>query len=318
MNILITGISGFVGTHLTSKLIEQGHHLVGLDHSPRLDSNIEIIQCDILSAQRVQEVFEQVQPEAIIHLAAQSNPGLSFEKPRLTFEVNLIGTLEIFEAVRRINQQNPQFNPKIVVTGSVDEYGIVPPEQLPITEQTSFHPNNPYAISKLATAHLSRQYADSYGLQVIYVSPFNQIGPNQAPGFFISDMCLQIAKIENNLQEPTIQTGNLQAKRDFVDVRDVTNAYSLLLEYGQPGTRYNICSGQSHSMSDILGQLLSMTKHHIIRQYDSTRGRPADIPDRYGSYQQLNQSTGWQPQISLTQSLQDTLNWYRQNYERFL
>ncbi|MFW6183205.1 MAG: GDP-mannose 4,6-dehydratase, partial [Chloroflexota bacterium] len=196
-------------------------------------------------------------------------------------------------------------NPRVVAVTSAEIYGVVTPEQLPITEESVPNPHHPYGVSKWAAGRLIPLYWNRYELPVIEARPFNHIGPRQAPGFVVPDFASQLAAIKLGQQEPTISVGNLSAERDFTDVRDVVRAYQALAEQGQPGEAYIICSGQAVPIHYLLNVLVETAGVAVEIEYDEERMRPSDTPVLFGSYARLNEHTGWSPQIHLRESLRD-------------
>lgn len=309
--ILITGAGGFVGKHLIRQLqsTQPSASLYGIVlnnvDNPEI-GGIEMLAADLLDSQRVQEVMETVKPDAIYHLAAQSSPRLSFQIPAETLQNNLLSQLNLFQSCLTLN-----IKPHILIVGSADSYGMVKPENLPVTEQTPFRPANPYAVSKAAQDLLGLQYFLSHKLPILRARPFNHIGPGQRQGFVATDFASQVARIEVGLQEPILTVGNLTAKRDFTDVRDVVRAYDLLMQFGTPGEAYNICTGHSHSIQYLMETLIKLSRIPIEVRVDQARMLPADIPDIRGDSTQLRQVTGWEPTIPFERSLSDILDDWR-------
>jgi GDP-4-dehydro-6-deoxy-D-mannose reductase len=309
--ILITGAGGFVGRHLIRQL--QNTHpaakLFGvvLSNVDKPDiGGIELLAADLLDARRVNEVMEQVRPDAIYHLAAQSSPRRSFQIPAETLQNNLVAQVNLFEACLALG-----IKPHILIVGSADAYGLVKPTDLPVTEQTPFRPTNPYAVSKAAQDLLGLQYFLSHKLPIIRARPFNHIGPGQREGFVATDFAMQVARIEANRQPPTVTVGNLSARRDFSDVRDVVRAYDLLMQSGTPGEVYNICTGQSRAVQAVLDTLISLSHVPIEVHVDPARLLPVDLPELRGDYSPLHAATGWEPVIPFERSLLDILNDWR-------
>lgn len=309
--ILITGAGGFVGKHLIRQLQSSqpsasfyGIVLNKVDN-PEI-GGVEMLAADLLDSQRVHEVMETVKPDAIYHLAAQSSPRLSFQIPAETLQNNLLSQLNLFQSCLTLN-----IKPNILIVGSADAYGMVKPENLPVTEQTPFRPSNPYAVSKAAQDLLGLQYFLSHKLPILRARPFNHIGPGQRQGFVATDFASQVARIEVGLQEPILTVGNLTAKRDFTDVRDVVRAYDLLMQFGTPGEAYNICTGHSHSIQYLMETLIKLSRVPIEVRVDQARMLPADIPDIRGDSTQLRQATGWEPTIPFERSLNDILDDWR-------
>jgi len=305
---LITGSEGFAGQHLWKELKDHGYSVSGTTLAiPESGLSENVYQCDVLDEISLQKLLATLKPEIIFHLAAQTNPGLSFRKPQLTVEINTIGTINLLEAVRA----NPALHPRIIIIGSSSEYGPVRPGNLPITEEHPLDPIDPYATSKVASWFIARQYVRSFGLDIVYVTPFNHTGPGQALGFLAPDTASQIAAIEKQQSPGVITTGDLSSSRDYCDVRDVVRAYRLLIDKGVSGERYIVSSGHSVSSQEIVDTLIGLSSSRINKSVDPKRNRPSDIKDSFGSHQKITQATGWEPRIPLEQTLSDLLDWYR-------
>jgi len=313
LRVLVTGAGGFVGKHLLTALRQNpALTLFGtlLDESQR-EADLaalcaDLFPLDLREADSVDKLIKTVQPDHIYHLAGQAFVPRSFEAPWETFDINVHGALNLFEAIRA-----QQLKTRVLVIGSAEVYGTVRPEQLPITEDAPFAPSSPYSVSKVAQDLLGLQYWLSYHLPIIRVRPFNHIGPGQNGRFAIANWASQIAEIEAGLREPVVYVGDLTAARDFTDVRDVVQAYIDVLNQGEPGSVYNVCSGEAHQMQTILKALLSKSKVHIKIRVDPDRVRPVELPVLLGDSTRLRQQIGWQPRISLEQSLEDVLNEWR-------
>jgi GDP-4-dehydro-6-deoxy-D-mannose reductase len=288
-------------------LLAEGNDVIALVHPatshqqlpnhPRLAN----IPGDLLDPSSVMAAVAEAQPNVIYHLAGQAYPGRSWEAPAQTLAVNAGGTANILQAAVTNGR------PRVVVVTSAEIYGRVTADDLPLTERTPPDPRHPYGVSKLAAGHLAALYWERYQLPVVEARPFNHIGPRQALGFVAPDFASQLAAIKLDQHPPEIKVGNLNMKRDFTDVRDVVSAYLLLADSGQPGEAYLICSGKPVSVQEILDTLIELAAVEVEVVYDEGRGRPTDIPCLYGSYARLQRDTGWRPQISLRQSLADTL-----------
>jgi len=314
LKALITGISGFVGTHLTRYLLEHTDcQVAGTVFGP-YDSikpwwdRLELYPAELSRLEVVVFVLEQVQPDYIFHLAAQPIVSLSHRDPWGTLENNIRMQLNILQALLELKM----LNTRVLVVGSSEVYGPVKPEELPICESQPFRPANPYAVSKIAQDMLGLQYYLTHGVQTIRARPFNHIGPGQRLGFVVPDFAQQIAAIEAKQSPPVMRVGNLTARRDFTDVRDVVCAYHLLMARGEPGQVYNIGSGQSHTIQEVLDTLLSMCHVEITVEPDPARMRPSDVPDVVCDTSKLRRQTGWQPTISFEQSLADVLDYWRE------
>ena len=311
---LVIGAAGFVGKHLLAYLSGEKDFLV---HATKLAfetidttdcPHVQIHDLDITGASDVKTLLSLLQPDIIIHLAAQSSVALSFQKPELTMEINVMGSLHLLEAIR---QYCPSCTALFV--GSSEQYGPVSPEQQPVRETTYPQPVSPYAISKTAVESLAALYAKSYGLHLIMVRAFNHIGPGQLPIFVVSDFAKQIARIEKGEAEPVITVGNLSAKRDFTDVRDIVRAYDCLVKTGRSGEIYNIGSGQSVMISSVLEQLLALSNKKIEVRIDPEKFRPVDVPEFVADVTKIKKDTSWEPVIPLSASLSDTLAYWRAN-----
>jgi len=307
MRILITGATGFAGSHLVDRLLAEGHELYALYHRQtthqalRTDARLHSVEGDLLDEGSLQTAVSAARPDIIYHLAGQAYPARSWDTPALTIAVNSGGTANLLQAAVKWGR------PRVVVVTSAEIYGQIDPDKLPLTEQTVPQPRHPYGVSKLAAGQLVNLYWERYQLPVVEARPFNHIGPRQALGFVVPDFASQLAAIKLGQQPPTMSVGNLEAQRDFTDVRDVVRAYVLLAERGQPGQAYLICSGQPVSIHYLLTTLAELAGVAIDIAYDPARMRPSDIPCLYGSYARLQRDTGWQPQIHLRQSLADAL-----------
>ncbi len=311
--VLITGVSGFVGLHLARELISRQYEVWGLSREKIIhtEDNILMVAGDLTDKQSLYNALTQVQPDAVFHLAAQSSPGLSFADPEKTFLINTIGTLHILDILGGLYSES--YKPRLMIAGTAEEYGLVGAQQLPIVESMSINPNNPYSISKAAGYFLAMQYVKSYKMDIIYLSPFSHTGPGQKEGFLIPDVCKQIVAIEKGLSQPILATGDLSSEKDYTDVRDIVKGYAQLLYEGVGGERYNLCSGNSVKVLDIVAQLVAMSNIQIQHQIDSKKFRPSEVTVMRGSYDKIHHTTGWVPEIPLEKTLKDSLDWWRNN-----
>jgi GDP-4-dehydro-6-deoxy-D-mannose reductase len=313
--ILITGASGFVGSHLADYLaLNSNNDLFGTSFSKNTSNNldkslnkIKLLEVDLSKEEEVFKLIEDVKPDIIYHLAAFTSAVDSFSSPGETVLNNIACQINIFEAMRK----SQLLESKTLVVSSAEIYGSVSPTDLPIDENTSFNPTNPYAVSKLTQDFLGRQYFLAYALKAVRVRPFNHIGPRQSTNFVVSAFAKKIAEIEKGKKEPVLSVGNLEAKRDFTDVRDVVRAYELLMEKGELGEVYNIGSGTSYKIAEILEQLLALTTVKIKVEVDQSLFRPIDDPDLVCDSTKLKKLTGWTPKIPLAKTLEDTLDYWR-------
>lgn len=310
--ILVIGAAGFVGGHLLLHLSEDPTLSVCATKLPfeKIDTSaypqVGIFDLDIIESDSTRLLLEKLQPDIIIQLAAQSSVGLSFQKPELTMNINIIGSLHVMEAVRSACPAC-----KVIMVGSSEQYGPVPQELQPVKETTQLDPVSPYAISKAAAESLASLYVRSYNLNFTMVRAFNHIGPGQLPLFVVSDFARQIAMIEKKLTESVIQVGNLSARRDFTDVRDIVRGYRMLTLTGRPGQVYNIGSGKSVEIQFILDTLLSYSKVPIQIVVDPAKFRPVDVPEIRADITKIQTDTEWCPEIPLETSLLDSLNYWR-------
>ncbi|MEA4888124.1 MAG: GDP-mannose 4,6-dehydratase [Clostridiaceae bacterium] len=310
--ILVVGAAGFVGKHLLRFLSSMPHLAISATKltGEIIDADefrhVDVYDLDITSAMETKSLFRQIMPDYLVLLAAQSSVGLSFAKPDLTMQINLIGSIHVMEAIRDVCPLC-----KLLLVGSSEQYGRVISDQLPIRESASSEPVSPYAVSKAAAEAMARIHVRSYQAPIIMVRAFNHIGPGQLPIFVVSDFAHQIALIETNQAEPIMKVGDLSARRDFTDVRDIVRGYYQLLLSGHPGEVYNIGSGISVMIQAILDQLLSFSKTRIQVVVDPAKLRPIEIPEIRADISKIQKDTAWQPTISLEQSLQDTLDYWR-------
>jgi GDP-4-dehydro-6-deoxy-D-mannose reductase len=315
MKVMITGITGFAGSHLVEHLMTIGGlELYGIrrwrsrtEHIDHLSDEITIEECDLRDSTSVMRIIEKIKPDRIFHLAAQSFVPTSWHAPGESLTTNILGTLHIFEAVRQTG-----IDPIIQVACSSEEYGLVHPEEVPIKETNPLRPLSPYAVSKVGTDMLSYQYFESYGLKTIRTRGFNHTGPRRGDVFVCSTFAKQIVEIETGKKEPVLKVGNLKAKRDFTDVRDMVRAYWLSTEHCEPGEVYNICSGVAYPIDEVLQMLLGMSEAKIEVLQDPERMRPSDVPILLGDNTKFVKATGWSPTIPFEQTLRDILEYWRE------
>lgn len=307
--VLITGIAGFVGSHLAEHLgakDEVWGTYIGSDLTNIEGIGVNLVECDLLDADRVGEVMRELRPERVFHLAAQSLPSTSFANPAQTLKVNIFASLNLFEAMVAHVPDSVLLN-----IGSGDEYGEVDPANLPVGETAELKPLNPYAVSKVTQDLLAFQYAKSKGLKAVRCRPFNHYGPRQADSFVCSAFARQIAEIEAGvIKDKVLKVGNLNAAKDFLYVGDVVRAYELLIEKGECGSVYNVCSGYAVKISTILETLLSISGERIELVQDSGRKRPTDTVALYGDRTRLT-ALGWEPAFGLEDGLTALLDYWR-------
>lgn len=313
MKALVTGISGFVGSHMAELLLHKGVEVVGtirnrsrMNHIEHIAKDLHLVECELRDPFSVETLVKTEKPDLIFHLAAQSFVPTSWNSPMDTINNNIAGQLNLFEAVRRFDLPT-----KIQIACSSEEYGHVEPHEAPILESNPLRPLSPYAISKVAQDLMGYQYYKSYGIHAVRTRTFNHTGPRRGEQFVTSNFAKQIADIEKGLKEPIIYVGNLEAKRDFTDARDVVRAYWLSLEKGKPGEVYNIASGTCWKISEMLELLLSFSNVNIEVRPDPARMRPSDVELLLGNYDNFHKATGWKPEIPFEKTMEDLLNYWR-------
>lgn len=315
MKSLVVGGAGFVGAYLMRHLRDALRHKVTvtkLPHVQKKEVGVKFVDLDILNQNDIEKVLRDENPDCIFHLAAQSSVAVSWKNPSLTIDINIKGAVNLLEAIRAV-QSDCGKKPRVLLIGSGEEYGHIHENDIPINEKTSTKPGNIYAATKACQNMIGKIYADAYGIDVMMVRAFNHIGPNQSPVFVVSDFCRQVAQIEKGLCEPVIKVGNLNAKRDFTDVRDVVAAYCILIEKGERGETYNVGSGHAVAISEILKMIVSQSKSQIKIEVDSAKLRPVDVPIIEADTTKLVKCTGWKQTISLEQTIRETLDFWRAN-----
>lgn len=291
MKALVTGARGFVGPHLCDHLAAAGDEVVGLDLSNGPD---------LLDGDGWIETMRRVGPDAVYHLAGWSDVGASWQAPGETLRVNVLGTSSVLEAAVEAKVA------RVLLVSSSDVYGTVSIDDQPIDESLPARPRSPYGASKQAAEAIAMQYQRAFDLDVVVARPFNHLGPGQRPSFAAPAFATQIAEAEL-AGRGEVAHGDLSARRDLTDVRDVVRAYRLLVESGQPGEIYNICSGTATAMVDLLASLIAQATVEITTSTDPTRLRPIELPVLHGSHAKLTAATGWQPEIPLDRTLSDVL-----------
>jgi GDP-4-dehydro-6-deoxy-D-mannose reductase len=291
MRALITGGKGFVGHWLAAHLKDGGDEVAVID-----------LETDVADGAAVRRVMADVAPDAIYHLAAMTHVGESWDDPSRVLRVNVLGTAEVLAAARTLPA-----SPRVLVVSSAEVYGVVRPEQLPLNEQTPAAPASPYAASKLAAEAVALQAWRGFDQPVLVVRPFNHIGPGQSPNFFVPALAKRIVEAKRS-GAGSLSVGTLSTRRDFTDVRDVVGAYRLLVERGEPGTVYNVCSGRDVAMAEVAAQLLELAGADLTFETDPALVRPVDVPVLRGDASLLRSTTGWEPTIPLATTLADVLS----------
>ncbi len=315
MRILITGISGFVGLHLCEHLRSEHPEveLFGLRRwrseataGAALAPDVRIVEGDLLDAPSLARALHVSRPDVVYHLAASSSVASSWDTPAQMLQVNVMGTLHLLEAARQMD-----LDARVVLACSAESYGLVRASELPIREEQPFRPVSPYAVSKAAVDLLGFQYFQTFRLRTVRMRLFNHCGPRQSARFVISSLARQLAEIEAGMRPPRIQVGNLDVRRDFVDVRDAARAYWLAAERGEPGEAYNVASGHARPIRAVLDTLLSMSDAVVDVEFDPSRLRPSEIEELAGDASRFRAATGWSPQIPFERTLADTLGYWR-------
>lgn len=315
MRVLITGITGFAGSHLADHILTDfpDTTVFGLvrwrsrrENIQHIEDRIQLVEGDLKDIVSLKKALKEIKPERIFHLAAQSFVPASWTSPAETFAINSIGQINLFEAVLGLG-----LDTRIQIAGSSEEYGLVLPDEVPMKETNPLRPLSPYAVSKVAQDMLAYQYHQSYGLWTVRTRGFNHTGPRRGDVFICSNFAKQIVEIEKQLRDPVLYVGNLDAKRDFTDVRDTVRAYWLSVEKGDPGDVYNIGTGKAYAIKEVLDMLLELTRANVKIEIDPKRLRPSDVQILQADYSKFRKLTGWEPQIPFRQSLQDLLDYWR-------
>lgn len=309
MRALVIGGGGFVGPYLVKHLHDDLGYEVSVTKTEKEQLQLpeaKIYDCNILDKAQITKVLEVVRPDYIFHLAAQSSVSASWKNPAVTIDVNIKGGINVLDAIRELD-----YKPRTLLIGSGEEYGHIRQEDCPIKEDTVLRPGNIYAATKSCQNMLGSIYASAYDMDVVMVRAFNHIGPNQTPVFVVADFCKQVAEIEKGIKEPVMYVGNLSAKRDFTDVRDVVRAYALLVKEGVRGETYNVGAGHALAIQEILDMIISLSALKIEVQVDPDKLRPVDVPIIEPDISKINKRTGWKPEISLEQTLKETLEYWR-------
>jgi GDP-mannose 4,6-dehydratase len=322
MKTLITGITGFVGSHLAEYILENepDTELSGikrwrspLDNIRHLQHRVNLYDSDLRDLSSQIKVLSQVKPDVIFHLAAQSYVPTSYTAPADTMDTNILGTLNMLEAIRIC-----QIDPVVHICSSSEVYGQVTEKDIPITEDCPLRPVSPYAVSKVGEDMLGYMYFHAYGVKTVRTRLFTHSGPRRGEVFVDSFFCSQVARIEKGLQEPVLRVGNLDSVRTFCDVRDTVRAYCLLVRRCPPGEVYNIGGSSTMTIREMLDMLLEMStfKGKIEVTVDPDLLRPADVTLQIPSYQKFKTATGWEPEIPYRQTLQDMLQYWREQVVR--
>ncbi len=305
---LVIGAAGFVGKYLIDEMQADGMEVFAtkLPHEKLDQVHASVYDLDIMDKEAIVGLLFEIRPDYIFHLAAQSSVGLAWKNPGLTVDVNIKGSINVMDAIRELF-----YKPRVLLIGSGEEYGHILPGETPITEENALRPGNIYAATKACQNMIGNIYSKAYDMKLVMVRAFNHIGPGQAPMFVVSDFCKQVVEIEKGLREPVMKVGNLAARRDFTDVRDVVKAYVKLIQWGKSGETYNVGSGNAQEIRSVLNLIISKSTADISVEIDPNKLRPVDVPIIEADIAKLNRLTGWLPQIPLEQTIQETLDYWR-------
>jgi GDP-4-dehydro-6-deoxy-D-mannose reductase len=311
IKVLVTGATGFIGSHLTEYLLSKEVEAVGtiwdkaeLKNVEAITDKIRLLDCDVRNESRVNEIISEERPERIFHLAAQSFPTVSWDEPIRTLDTNVLGTTHIFEAIRKYD-----LDTTVLVACSSAEYGFVSEKEVPVSEDHILLPLHPYGVSKVGQDLLAYQYYKNFGIRTIRARIFNTTGPRKTNDV-CSDFTSQIVKIEKGLEKEMF-VGNLEPKRDITDVEDVVNAFWLLCEKGRMGEAYNICSTKAHRIKDILDMAIELSKVKIEPKIDPNKLRPTDEPIIMGDNTKIKEDCGWVPKMNIDETLNRMLDYWR-------
>lgn len=314
MSILITGAGGFVGHHLIEYLEKQDetdiHGTVFLDTEKLALPEENIHKLNLVDRNNVYDVLNKVKPTEIYHLAAQSSVGVSWAKPLETIMTNIVGTVNLFECIKELGLKC-----RVLIIGSSEQYGEVPVEMLPIKETYDTNASNPYAITKKTQEDFAKLYCENENIEIIFVRAFNHIGPGQNEKFVVSNWLHQIVAMENSTEDHILKVGNINVKRDFTDVRDIVRGYYLLMQKGNSGEVYNIGSGNSITLSELLNVMTECSALDDIKiEVDESRLRTNDVADIRCDNSKIFNDIGWKPEIAIKTSIQDAITFIK-NYE---
>lgn len=313
MRALITGINGFIGSYLAESLLGKGLNVHGtvrkvghLENILHIKNAVTLSKCDVRDPAAVKNAIRKSKPDLVFHLAAQSYPTVSWKDPIGTMETNVIGTINVLEAIRKL-----RMNPKTLIACSSAEYGYVQEDEVPVKEDHSLLPLHPYGVSKVAQDLLAYQYFKNFNLKTSRVRIFGATGPRKVEDV-CSDFAKGVANIEFGKKKPVMYVGNLETRRDLVDVRDTVEAFWLLVKKGKIGEVYNVCSGKAYKIGDILNMFLKMPSTKIEVKIDPKKLRPSDESIIVGDNNKIRKDCGWKPKIPIEKTLKDTLEYWRE------
>ena len=310
MKYLITGVNGFCGQHLVYLLKKRVYGISRTIDCEFFQKEPPLIfyECNLTDPVRTRCIIEEIEPDVIFHLAADSSVSSSFDNPAQLMHNNITSQINIFEAVRSLDLVT-----RIVIACSSEEYGLVKKSDIPVTEDCSFNPLSTYAVSKVSQDMLAYQYYKSYDMDIVRVRSFNLTGPGRPPSYALSSFAYQIAKIEKIAQHGIISVGNLDVSRDYTDVRDAVKGYAQIAEKAPSGSVYNLCSGGAYNLKSLLDILISYSTADITVEVDPDKFRPSDLPVMKGDNTKIKNDIGWSPSIPIHTTLLDLLDYWRKN-----
>lgn len=302
--VLIFGVSGFVGDYLAKEFAQNGYTVYGSDvtENPATSSDITFYKGDLLDATVIEKIVTEVEPDVIVNLAAISSVGVSWNIPQTTMSVNVVGALNILEAARRCSEL-----PKVLFVGSSEEYDV---SEQSITEDMALNANNPYGISKMAQEQFAELYRQRYGMKIYCVRPFNHTGVGQKDTFVLPSFCKQVAEIQKSGKPGVMKVGNLAAKRDFSNVKDIVRAYRMIVESDDCTKVYNVGSGEAYGIDEVLDYIISLCDQDVQVETDPERFRPIDTPRICCDYTLIRETLGWEPQYSIFDTVKEMFEYY--------
>ncbi|MFA6012762.1 MAG: GDP-mannose 4,6-dehydratase [Desulfobacteraceae bacterium] len=320
MKVLITGITGMAGSHMAEYLTALGRYEVhgtyrwrsNRENIAGVEKDITLHECELRDPYAVIRLMKSIRPDFVYHFAAQSSVASSWGSPQDTLINNTTVQMNVFEALRLLDMADT----RVLVTGSSEEYGLVYKDELPVNELNPLRPMSPYGVSKITQSALAFQYFQNYGFQIVRTRTFNHTGPRRSETFATSNFAKQLVEIELKKREPVINVGNLDAKRDFSDIRDIVKAYHLAMLKGQPGEVYNLGSDQSISIRDVLDMLIDISGYAVELKTDPERLRPSDVAELRCDSSKFRKLTGWDPEIPLRETLKDLLFYWHEKMSK--
>lgn len=308
---LITGVNGFCGRHLIDVLVGGSNSVYGISRSIPDDliahhPAVTYEQCNMIDHTSIYNILKKIKPDYIFHFAAESMVSSSWKNPISIMNNNIISQINIFEAVREL-----ELSTRIIVACSSEEYGLIKESDLPINEKCCFNPLSVYAVSKVSQDMLAYQYYKSYDMDIVRVRSFNLTGPGRPRFYALSSFAYQIAQIEKYSQSGTVSVGNLDVSRDYTDVRDAVKGYVQIAQKALPGSVYNLCSGKSYNLRELLNILITLSTSDITTKVDPNKFRPSDLPLMQGDNTKIKHEINWEPKIDIYKTLEDLLCFWR-------